>query len=190
MRFVRSDHRSRSFPGLLFVAAFVLAGCAQLLQSRPAPTAWDNPLPRSAKGYELYSWPAERGNGWQFTLITGTNRLKTYEEIVSAEDIVSEGGWVKVSVTGTEDLKALLGQLPTGESVTWNSGDWLERVGVPARSIRFPDEKVIDEIERYCRQLGLELSVARAATSGEPGITTGSASRTPKATRIGGYALR
>jgi hypothetical protein len=161
MRFVCSGHRSRIFPGLLFVAAFVLTGCGQLLQSRAAPTAWDSPLPYSAKGYELYSWPAEKGNGWQFTLITGTNRLKTYEEIVSAEDIVSEGGWVKISATGTEGLKALLDQLPVGESVTWNSGDWLEQVGVPAGNIRLPGEDVIDEIESYCRQLGIELSIER-----------------------------
>ena len=159
MKSVRFDHTPRSFPGLLFVAAFILAGCAQLLQSQAAPTAWDNPLPHSGKGYELYSWPAEQGDGWRFTLITGTNRLKTYEEIVSAEDIVSEGGWVKVSVTGTEGLKALLGQLPEGESVTWNSRDWLEQMGVPAGSIRLPDEDVIDEIERHCRQLGIALSI-------------------------------
>jgi hypothetical protein len=129
---------------------------------------WDSPLPHSEKGYELYSWPAEEGDEWHFTLITGTNRLKTYEEIVSAEDIVSESGWVKVSVTGTEDLKALLGQLPGGESVTWNSGDWLEQVGVPAGSIRMPDENMIDEIEICCRQLGIALSVVRVPTSGEP----------------------
>ena len=160
MRFVHSDHRSRSFPGLLFVAAFVLAGCGQLLQSRATPTAWNSPLPHSGKGYELYSWPAEEKNEWQFTLITGTNRLKTYKEIVSAEDIVSEGGWVKVSVTGTEDLKTLLGQLPTGESVTWNSRAWLEQVGVPAGSIRLPDKDIVSEIESYCRRLGLALTIA------------------------------
>ena len=160
MKSVRSEPASRILPGLLFVAAFALAGCAQLLQSRPAPTVWDSPLPHSAKGYELYSWPAEEANEWRFTLITGTNRLKTYEEIVSAEDIVSESGWVKVSATGTEDLKALLSQLPGGESVTWNSGDWLEQMGVPAGSIRLPDENVIDEIESYCRQLGINLSIA------------------------------
>jgi hypothetical protein len=100
------------------------------------------------------------GNDWQFTLITGTNRLKTLEEIVPAEDVVSESGWVKVSVTGVEDLKALLGQLPRGEIVTWISEDWLGQEGVPAGSIRLPNKDVIGEIERYCRQLGIELSVA------------------------------
>ena len=160
MKSMHDAHRSRVYPGLLFVAAFVMAGCGQLLQSREAPTAWDSPLPHSGKGYELYSWPAEQGDEWRFTLITGTNRLKTHEEIVSAENIVSESGWVKASVSGTEALKAVLDQLPRGEIVIWISEDWLEQVGMPAGSIRLPDGAVIDEIGDYCRRLGIELSVA------------------------------
>ena len=147
--------------GLLFVAALVLSGCTQLQQSQPAPTAWDGALPHSAKGYELYSWSVEGGQGWQHVLITGTNRLKTYEEIVSAENAVSESGWVRLSATGSEQLKALLSQLPDGESVIWIGADWLEQMGMPGGSIGLPDRDVIDEIERYCRQVGVELTVAQ-----------------------------
>ena len=107
----------------------------------------------------MYSWPAKERDEWRFTLITGTNRLKTYEEIVSGKDVASESGWVQVSVEGTENLKASLGQLPRGEIVTWISEDWLEQVGVPAGSIRLPDKDVISEIEGYCSRLGLELTV-------------------------------
>ena len=49
-------------------------------------------LPHSLKGYELYSWEEE--GQWYFTLITGTNRTKTLEEITSKEDFISESGWV------------------------------------------------------------------------------------------------
>ena len=160
MKHMRAKPATRIFPGLLFVVAFVLAGCGQLLQSRTTPTAWDSPLPHSGKGYELYSWPAEQGDDWRFTLITGTNRLKTHEEIVSAEEVVGESEWVKVSVTGPDALKAVLGQLPPGEIVTWISEDWLEQVGVPAGSIRLPDQDVVSEIERYCRQLGIQLTIS------------------------------
>jgi hypothetical protein len=142
------------------LAAFVLSGCAQLEQSQAAPTVWDSALPHSAKGYELYSWPAGDGKEWQYVLITGTNRLKTYEEIVSAENAVSEIGWVRVSATATEGLKGLLSQLPDGESVTWIGEEWMEQMGVPGGNIQLPDNEVIDEIERYCRQEGVELSVA------------------------------
>ena len=160
MRLGRAKAASRAFPGLLFVAAFVLVGCGQLLQASATPTVWDGALPHSGKGYELYSWPAEEGNAWRFTLITGTNRLKTYEEIVSAGDMVTESGWVKVSVSGTEDLKAVLGQLPRGEVVTWISEEWLEQVGAPAGRIRLPGKDVLYEIENYCRRLGIELAIA------------------------------
>ena len=160
MRSTRARPAPRTSPGLLFVAAFVLAGCGHLLQSRATPTAWDRALPHSGKGYELYSWTAEEGDEWRFTLITGTNRLKAYAEIVSAENTFGESGWVKVSATGAQELKALLSQIPRGESVTWISKDWLEQVGVPAGSIRLPDKDLIGEIERYCRRLGIEITIA------------------------------
>lgn len=147
--------------GLLSVAAFSLSSCALQQQSQAAPTAWDTALPHSAKGYELYSWPAQEGQGWQYALITGTNRLKTYEEIVSAQDDAVESGWVRFSASGVEELKALLSRLPDGESVTWLGGDWLEQMGVPRGNIRLPDKRVIDEIERHCRQVGVELSVVQ-----------------------------
>ncbi|RLC13753.1 MAG: hypothetical protein DRI57_15680 [Deltaproteobacteria bacterium] len=40
-------------------------------------------LPESAKGYELYSWFSK--DRWHFTLITGTDRIKAYEEVCSDE---------------------------------------------------------------------------------------------------------
>jgi hypothetical protein len=146
--------------GLLSVAALVLSGCAQLVPSQAAPTAWDSLLPHSAKGYELYSWPVQDGQQWQYVLVTGTNRLKSHEEIVPAENATVESGWVRISAAGTEELKSLLSQLPPGESVTWIGGDWLEQVGSLRGNIRLPDPDVLDEIEHHCRQAGVTLSVA------------------------------
>ncbi len=116
------------------------------------------PLPHSPKGYELYSWQA--GGEWRFTLITGTNRLKGYEEIVSAENVVAETDWVKLSVGGTENLKAVLNRLPEGETVTWIGGRWLEAAGAPAGNIQLPGPEMIQEIERHCLDLGARLQVA------------------------------
>jgi hypothetical protein len=126
----------------------------------PASTAssFSMPLPHSPKGYELYSWQA--GNQWRFTLITGTNRLKEYEEIVSTENVVTETDWVVLSVQGTENLKAVLTRLPRGEEVTWIGGGWLEAVGAPAGNIQLPRREVIKEIESHCRRLGIQLQVA------------------------------
>jgi len=39
------------------------------------------PSQRQMKGYELYSW--QNGSNWNFTLITGTNRTKSFDEIIA-----------------------------------------------------------------------------------------------------------
>jgi hypothetical protein len=126
----------------------------------PQTTASHHPmsLPRSPKGYELYSW--QDGTEWHFTLITGTNRLKGYEEIVSTDNVVTESDWVKLSVQGREDLEAVLGRLPEGETVSWISAEWLARVGATRGNIQLPDPRLLQEIESYCRRLGIQLQIA------------------------------
>ena len=79
-----------------------------------------NQLPHSLKGYELYSW-LEDGQ-WHFTLITGTDRNKTLEEITSKEDFISEAGWVKVNAVGVEAIEAALSKLPRDEFTLWLAG--------------------------------------------------------------------
>lgn len=127
------------------------------------PSALGRPLPHSAKGYELYSW--ETGRGWSFSLMTGTNRLKTYEEIMSgmwipAEDIVTGSEWVALTVQGIEELTALLDRLPRGETVTWRGEGWLEQAGVASGDLQLPGPDVMEEVEAACRDLGLELQIA------------------------------
>ena len=57
-----------------------------LKESGKLVTIPDNPLPHSFKGYELYSW--QQDNQWNYTLITGTNRDKTVEEIITGNNTV------------------------------------------------------------------------------------------------------
>ncbi len=128
---------------------------------RAIPASLTTPFPPSLKGYELYSWYAEEEGEWYYTLVTATNRLKTYEEIISDEDMVIEDGWVKITVKGVDSLKDILGHLPGGEEVFWIDGTWLEQMQGESRDFAFPEKRVVDEIERYCRQLGIELHIFR-----------------------------
>jgi hypothetical protein len=108
-------------------------------------------LPHSMKGYELYSWEEE--SQWHFTLITGTNRIKTAEEITSEEDSISETGWVKIRVAGTDAIKDVVSRLPEGESVFWC--DEL-RIGQSTEiDFQLPPEQITDAIEEYANQCGL-----------------------------------
>jgi len=112
-------------------------------------------LPGSFKGYELYSWEEE--GRWHFTLITGTNRVKTVEEITTEEDFVSETGWVKLQVVGADAIRDVLRRLPEGESVFWC--DELHIGQSTETDFRLPPEQVADEIEEYAEQCRLDLVV-------------------------------
>lgn len=133
----------------IVLALFTLISCRSNESTPQTPRGVETPLPRSMKGYELYSWQVE--NEWYFTLITGTNRLKSYEEITSGEDVVSEDGWIKITVKSVGSIEATLSQLPEGEAIFW-----LTR-RIPGFS--FPSEEIIDDIKAYCDQLGLKLEV-------------------------------
>jgi hypothetical protein len=110
-------------------------------------------LPNSMKGYELYSW-SEDGQ-WHFTLITGTNRNKTLEEIISKENYISEAGWVKVHVEGVEAIKAVLSKLPANEFVIWLAG-MRDSSGSSAIQIQMPPGETGNAIKEYAIQCGLD----------------------------------
>jgi hypothetical protein len=115
------------------------------------------PLPQSVKGYELYS---RQVNGrWHFTLVTGTDRLKDYEEITTGEDVMSEDGWVRLSADGVDGIKALLGRLPPGASVLWSGPERQERVGGPVENLQLPPQAIIAEIQSHSQKLGIELVI-------------------------------
>lgn len=128
---------------------------------RPASDSGDRPpssLPHSEKGYELYSWEEQEGDLWHYTLVTGTNRQKTAEELTAGEDMLTEDGWVKLSVTGTEALLQLLARLPAGEQIFWH-GAVAAPAGAEPGQFRLPEETVVDTVDARCHELGLELSV-------------------------------
>lgn len=118
------------------------------------------PLPRSMKGYELYGWYAQQEGEWYYTLITATNRLKTWEEITSQEDVVTAEGWVKITVQGVRELEAVLERLPADTSVTWRGPQALERSGTQPGDLALPPESVIDEVKAYCEETGVQLQIA------------------------------
>jgi len=118
---------------LILLVVFLLCQ-ASLAQSREVA------LPRSMKGYELYSWQI-RGE-WYFSLLVGTNRLKTRNEVTST----------KVRVKGIKALKKKLNRLPKDEDISWSAS-------LISRMTLLPDE-VIEEIKAYCDQRGIILRLS------------------------------
>ena len=113
-------------------------------------------LPSSIKGYELYSWRA--GDGWHFTLITGTNRNKKFDEIVSQEIVITENGWIKIPVHGVDGLQIVLDSVPESEHISWLDGKLVEFSNDP-NFIRFPPKAIIEQVLQYSRQQGLNLQI-------------------------------
>ncbi len=103
----------------LLLAAWLAVACspgALFARSTFTPTPVP-PLPRSMKGYELYSW--QDGQQWRFTLITGTNRTKTLEEITTGEDALTADGWVNIHVQGLAAIQSVVSRIPPGEWLSW-----------------------------------------------------------------------
>lgn len=119
-----------------------------------------DPLPNSVKGYELYSWYKEPGGEWHFTLISGTNRLKTYQEVTSPS--FAESGWVNITVQGKQSLKFMLDRIPDDVTVSWIGPEWLKEAQADkllVETISIPEKVVIDEIVAYCQQLNVKLII-------------------------------
>jgi len=110
----------------------LISGCG------PSPEPPATPFPESMKGYELYSW--QDGNQWKFSILVGTNREKTLDEIKSAYVVLSN----------VEKLKSTLEYFPSGQYVTWSSRETLS----------FPPEEVIQQVQQTCEDEGLILTIA------------------------------
>jgi hypothetical protein len=115
-------------------------------------------LPRSMKGYELYSWPAD--NQWHYTLVTGTNRNKTTEEIVTGEDMISEAGWVRIQVIGVEEMKTVLSKLQAQESVFWLASPRSDQPSPGGINFSLPPAADIEVLKQQAGQNEVDLNVA------------------------------
>ena len=116
---------------LTILVGSLLTGCG----SASAPPT---PFPESMKGYELYSW--QDGDQWNFSLLVGTNREKTLEEIKAAD----------ATLLGVDALTTALEQMPAGQYITWSSRE----------SLTFPPEGIIEQVKQISEDRGLILSLA------------------------------
>jgi hypothetical protein len=114
-------------------------------------------LPHSMKGYELYSWQEQ--NQWHFTLITGTNRNKTLEEIISNVNTISEDGWVQIHVVGVDAIKTVLSRLPQNEEILWLARLRSEQTPQGGANITLPTGPTIDTIKEHAGRRGLDFLI-------------------------------
>ncbi len=140
---------------LVAAAALLTTACGADIPTATSPTPL-SALPHQMKGYELYSW--QTGSTWNFALITGTNALKTVDQITAAPD-TSTDTWVKVSAQGVDGVESQLRRLPTGELVSWIGKQTCEQWNMGAGPLQLPPAGIVDAVTAYCKGLGLNLQV-------------------------------
>ena len=118
---------------LIILLAILLSGCRT--SSRPAATQ----AAESMKGFELYSW--QDGSQWKFSLLTGTNREKTLDEITSTDTVLD----------GVDALRSALEVVSPGQTITWSAKEPLS----------FPPDDMIQQVEQICKEQGLIFNIAR-----------------------------
>jgi hypothetical protein len=91
------------------------------------------------KGFELYSWKRSDGT-WLYSLLPGTNRNKTKNEIVAS------------SIADVSTLKRRLAALAVNERVFWST---------LAGELSIPDAGTVAEIKAYCASVQIDLHVAQ-----------------------------
>jgi hypothetical protein len=137
---------------LILFLIWILAGCSkdETQIQEPEHQIDINSLifAHSMKGWELYSW--HNGNDWNYSILIGTDRLKTYDEVTKNE----------IVVTGKDSLKMVLDRFPAGETITLIGRGWLERCwGGNFNNLSLPPKDIIDEIKQYCSNINLILQI-------------------------------
>ena len=141
----------------LSVLLWLFISCSKVNKEDPAATKSNSDtlvVPHSMKGYELYSWP--EGNQWYFALLLGTNRIKTYEEVIS--NTPSEIHLI--TVTGVDALKLALDRFPENEYITWVGKNWLQNTwSSNYGNFQLPPQNYMDDLVQYCKQRKLNLQI-------------------------------
>ncbi len=130
---MRKTMKTMRFVLCAILAALLAVAC------QPANPLVPESGAESMKGYELYSW--EKDGGWFFSILVGTNREKTLEEIQSPD----------ATLKGMDELEAALESIPAGQTITWSA----------PKPLAFPSEDLIWQVEEICKGQGLELGIAR-----------------------------
>ena len=136
--------KTRILSILFFIGPLLFIGCKSDNNdsvTSESQAAKDEDL-KSMKGWELYSW--EKPDGWCYSLVMGTNRVKTFEEISTPA----------MTLTDLAMLKNKLNQLAEKEQVVWTTSF------IPGT--KYPPDLIVTEVETYCKACNLDLIILRS----------------------------
>lgn len=124
------------------------------------PLDWDsipNPLPQSLKGYELFCWKIDFG--WAYTIVTATNRNKSFEEITSADTTINDEELIKITLTNIEDLLKLIERMPAGEEIFWGGINLAGQVSEGTAYFTYPPAEDVERILQSAEVAGVSITM-------------------------------
>lgn len=122
---------------LAFILFVGIAAALPVSMLAAEPVRAEKPM---FKGVELYGWK-DSASIWRFSLLPGTNRLKTKDEIVSSSAVIKD----------IDALKKRLASLAVGENVFWFNAD--------GPGFSFPNSDVVADVIAYARQVQVTVQV-------------------------------
>ncbi len=111
--------------------------------------------PLATKGYELVSW--QKDGEWVYTLLAGTNRQKSFDEILAEKNTFTATEIRKVTVIGEDAFKEVIDRLSKGEWITWGGMNLAGEVPAETLYFSYPDQEIMDELINYCKGKGITL---------------------------------
>lgn len=115
-----------------------------------ASTSHGQNSPAPMKGYQLFTW--KQNGQWHYSLSTGMNRERTYDEITAKATVV----------VGSSEFESRLKRLAKGTEVFWYS-DAPPGINRPASgpliSFKQPSRKRIERLRSLCDKLGIKLTL-------------------------------
>jgi hypothetical protein len=142
-----------SIVSLLICVICLLCNCKQSIKSSNSDfqknetlhkAHIDTNLVKSTKGWELYSWYDKE---WTFSLVRGTNRIKSDAEVINDNHIS----------IGIQELKKALSKMPKNEIVSWSDGHLLKKVSLNSKHFIIPSDEIVSDIRNFCSSAGITL---------------------------------
>jgi hypothetical protein len=119
---------------LLIVALMVAALSPGIAQN---PDGIAQPAPRL---YELYSWPQPNGI-WNFCLLPSPSGVS-----IPVEAIFNK----KLRLTGVDQLKKKISQLPTDSTIFWMNGTTSGQTPTAeSKKLALPPAETVEQVKRY-----------------------------------------
>lgn len=132
---------------LIAIILFYNSGCSKETKEKEIIVADTTILSTSLKGWDLYSW--QIGNERYYSLLYGTNRDKTVEEV----QFITNSTAQIAKVNSIIDLKNILLKITPAENIYWHacySG---------SENISMPIDSIITDLKIFCiaRKLNLQI---------------------------------